>query len=498
VTGGLGHRPADYIGGRWVTIDGAALRSTNPAQPQEVVWAGSPAPEHVGLAVAAARSAFPAWAALDMERRAEHLRRFEAVVRANAPRIAELISDEMGKTLEESRAEARLVADKVRITLGEVSMGRVREYETGVSATRAGRCRFKPHGVMAVIGPFNFPLHLPNGHWVPALAAGNTVVHKPSEKTPAVGQLAAELMNEAGLPAGVFNVVQGGPDVAAHLVRHRGVDGILFTGSWPVGRSILEANLNDPGRIVALEMGGNNPAAVMADCHLKQAILECVRCAFATTGQRCTATRRIILDAPIADRFIPPFCKAASTLVVGPPRSPEPVFMGPLVSETALRGVVDFERRLESAGGRVLVPASRLERPGHFLTPSVVLVDGFPPETDCEVFGPLVQIAVARGLGQAIEMANATRYGLAAAIFTSDRRTWERFFREVRAGCINLNTGTSGASSALPFGGLGCSGNHRPAGAFCIDSCACPVATLVEQSAEAAVPAGVGWDDAWL
>ncbi len=498
MTGVPARAPADYIGGRFVAIEGDALVSTDPARPDRVIWCGAPRAAHVDEAVAAARRALPAWSALSLEERAAHLRAFQRVVVERAERIAGLITDEMGKTLPESLAEAKAVADKVDITLDAVSLGRVREYETAVAPGRVGRCRFKPHGVMAVIGPFNFPLHLPNGHFVPALLAGNTVVFKPSEKTPAVGQLAAELVHEAGLPPGVFNVVQGGPEIAARLVRHGSVDGILFTGSWPVGRRILEANLDTPGRVVALEMGGNNPAVVMPDCHLRQAVIECLRASFATTGQRCTCTRRIIVHRDVADGFIAPFCKAASTLLVGPPRGPEPVFMGPLVSEAAVASVLDSQRRLAGEGGRVLVESCRLERPGHFVTAGVVEVNRFTLEGDCEVFGPLVQIAVVGSLAEAIEQANMTQYGLVAAIFTTDDQAFETFFREARAGCINLNTGTAGASSRLPFGGVGRSGNHRPAGAFSIDYCAYPVATLIERGADVAVPAGVGWDDAWL
>ncbi len=498
MTGPLRHPPSDYLGGRFVELAGDALVSTDPAQPDRVVWQGTPAPDHADRAVAAAAEAFAAWSGLSLDERIAHLRRFQQAVRDRAEELAGLITDEMGKTLAESRFEAGAVAGKVDITLDEISMRRVRDYEVAVSETRAGYCRFKPHGVMAVIGPFNFPAHLPNGHIVPALLLGNTVVVKPSERTPGVGQMLAELMDDAGMPAGVFNVVQGAAETAVRVLGHPNVDGILFTGSWPVGRRILETNLDTPGRIVALEMGGSNPAVIMADAPLRQAVVECARAAFATTGQRCTCTRRIILHRPIADRFLPAFCQAASSLLVGPGRSEEPVFMGPLVSDAAVEAVLDFQAQRAASGGRVLVEASRLERPGHFVTPGVVEVDAFTIDTDREVFGPLAQFSVVDDLDQAIAQANATSFGLAASIFTADDAAYERFFREVRSGCINRNTGTAGASSKLPFGGLGRSGNHRPAAAFAVDYCAYPVANMVETSEQVAVPAGVHWDDAWL
>ncbi|HWB20417.1 MAG TPA: aldehyde dehydrogenase family protein, partial [Phycisphaerales bacterium] len=311
------------------------------------------------------------------------------------------------------------------------------------------------------------------------------------------GELMDEAIRETGAPAGLFNVVQGGAETAQRLVKHEDVDGILFTGSWPVGRSILEANLDRPGRIVALEMGGNNAAVVMNDAHLKQAVIECVRSAFATTGQRCTCTRRILVQEGIAEKFIAAFCKSASTLQVGPGRSATPVFMGPLVSEGAMKNVLKFQDDLERAGGRVLVRMTRMDGPGWFVTPGVVEVERFTMEQDCEVFGPLAQVCVVKSLDEAIEQANATEFGLAASIFTASKEAADEFFLRVNSGCINWNTGTAGASSKLPFGGVGKSGNHRPAGAFSADYCAYPVANMVERSADAAVPAGMMWKDDW-
>ncbi len=498
MTGALEHPPSSYINGRFVPVEGDALVSTDPARPDRVVWSGSPPPEHLDQAVGAARAALADWFARSIDERAEVLRGWQKAVRDDAERIAGVITDEMGKTLTESRAEAKLLGDKVDITLDEISLGRVRDYEVSVAASRAGYCRFKPYGVMAVLGPFNFPAHLPNGHFVPALLLGNTVVFKPSKRTPAVGQVLAELMDRAGVPPGVFNFIGSGRGFAAKLVGHDGIDGILFTGSWPVGRNILEANLDRPGRIMALEMGGNNPAVVMADAHLKQAVVECARAAFATTGQRCTCTRRLIVHRDIADRFIPAFCQVTSSLLIGPGRSEEPVFMGPVVSEDAADEVLEHQGRLARSGGRVLVEAVRMDRPGHFVSPSVVEVDGFSLDTDCEVFGPLAQITVVDDLDEAIEQSNASHYGLAASIFTSDEAAYRRYFAGVRAGCINWNTGTAGASSKLPFGGLGHSGNNRPAAAFSVDYCAYPVANMVEQGPDVTVPAGMPWDDGWL
>jgi len=501
----LKHAPADYLNGRWIDLAaGDGITSTNPAAPDEVVWQAQSNVEHVDQAVAAARRAFPGWAALPTAERHAYLRRYQQVVKANIERIAGIICDESGKTMAESIFEANALIGKVDITLDPAgAWSRITNFEAPVSATRKGINRFKPHGVMAVLGPFNFPAHLPNGHFIPALAAGNTIVFKPSDKTPAVGQVLAEVWEEVGLPAGVFNLVQGAADVASRLVDHDDLDGILFTGSWGVGRRILEANLDRPGRIIALEMGGNNPAVVMDDADLRQAVVECTRAGFATTGQRCTCMRRVIVHEKIADRFRRAFVEAARSLTIGPGRTEPGVFMGPVINDATVRAVLDFQARLARRGGTMLLEARKADLPGHFISPGIVEVDGHAykagdAEHDCEVFGPIVQLSTCRDLRDAIAQANATQYGLAAAIFTQRADDAERFFRDVRAGCINWNTGTAGASSKLAFGGLGHSGNHRPAGAFSVDYCAYPVAAMIEASAEAAVPAGMQFDEAWL
>jgi succinylglutamic semialdehyde dehydrogenase len=312
-----------------------------------------------------------------------------------------------------------------------------------------------------------------------------------------------------------MNLVQGGADVAKALVGHEGIDGVLFTGSWPVGRAIMEANLDRPGRILALEMGGNNAAVVMPDADLKQAAIECVRSAFITTGQRCTCTRRVIVEESIAERFIGVVCKAASNLIIGDPRAEYPVFMGPIISEGAREAVLGFERSASHGGGEVLVQGSAVDVPGAgwYLSPSVIRVDRFTVDArnggggsdpsadagcDVEVFGPLLRVSIARDFDDAIDQANGTRFGLAASIFTRDSTLVERFMSEARAGCVNVNTGTAGASSKLPFGGLGRSGNHRPAGSFSVDYCAYPVAGMFEQGDAAQVPPGMRFDASWF
>lgn len=509
----LRREPSDLVGGRWIPLGGDSIRSVNPARPGETIWKGAPRVDHVGEAVAAARAAQPEWGAWPREKRFAALRRYAELCAARKDEIASLIADETGKVLWDAAGEAGALAAKVGITLDESEHGglrRVSGFELPLTDSRAGRTWFRPHGVMAVIAPFNFPAHLANGHMVPALAMGNTIVLKPSDKTPAVGQLLAELFDEAlsesGAPVGTVNLVQGGAEVARALTTHANIDGILFTGSWPVGRKILEANLDHPGRIVALEMGGNNPAVVMPDCDFRQAVVECARASFITTGQRCTCTRRIIVHRAIADRFIGALCKVATNVVIGDPKSDHPVFMGPIISDEARRAVLDAQEAFARAGGEVLVrsTAPETDAGGFYVSPGVMRVDRFTREReegagcDREVFGPLVRISVTDSLDDAIEQANATCFGLAASIFTTDRAGAERFLTEARAGCVNVNAGTAGASSKLPFGGLGFSGNHRPAGAFSLDYCAYPVAGMLESGDAAPVPLGMRVEEEWL
>jgi len=522
----LANDPCALIAGRALPIPGHGIRSHNPAHPQATVWSGAPDGAHVDQAVAAAREAQKQWGSWPIQKRAQALLAYKALCASRVDQIAGLICDETGKPLWDSKAEAELLGAKVDTTLAglesphaagpSAALSRVSPFEIKVTDSRQGHCRFRPHGVMAVLGPFNFPAHLPNGHIVPALLTGNTVVFKPSDKTPAVGQLLAELLIEAlasaGAPPGVVNMIQGGPDVASRLVAHRAIDGVLFTGSWPVGRRILEANLDHPGRIVALELGGNNPAIVMPDADLRQAAIEVVRSAFVTAGQRCTCTRRAIVHEAIADRFVPLLLKVASTLLIGDPRGigpdhAQPPFMGPMIRREARDAVLDFQSRAARAGGRPLLEAVNPEHPsgGHYITPGILAVErfshaddpGFDAGCDVEVFGPLLRLSRARDFDDALAQANATRYGLASAVFTKDPSLAERFLNESRAGCVNINTGTAGASGKLPFGGLGHSGNHRPAGSFSLDYCAYPVASLVESGPAAPLLPGMRYDDAW-
>lgn len=509
--------PANLIAAERRELSGDRIVSLNPARPALRVWAASPRQDDVKHAVTAARDALPEWRRTPLDDRIAVLNTFADIAKKSAPELTELIMQETGKARWDSAAEANLIATKVAVTIDSTlnaGLARVTGFSLDLGSGKSGTALFKPHGVFAVIGPFNFPAHLPNGHIIPALMMGNTVVFKPSDKAPAVGQFLAERFREAlaahDAPQGAVNLVHGDAPVAQELVAHPDIDGVLFTGSWPVGKAILQANLDTPGKLIALEMGGNNAAVVMPDADLKRAAIECARAAFVTTGQRCTCTRRLLVHEDIAPKLVPLITKVAAGMIVGDPagEAGNDVFNGPIISAKSRADVLDFQRSVLNQNAQPILEATAPEHPedGYYVTPGIAQVERFEitedpthPGRDTEVFGPFLRVATIASLDDAIQQTNATRYGLAASIFTADDDAAHRFLDEARAGCVNINTGTAGASGKLPFGGLGLSGNHRPAGSFSPDYCAYPVASMREPAdAPPPVPAGTHWNDDWL
>ncbi len=457
-----------------------AIRSINPGDPADVVGEFAWHADAVDEAVAAARRAFASWSRTPFEERAALLHRYAEAVTRNAERLAQCISREMGKVLWEARTEAKAVAGKVPITL-EDGMRLVRDAEPeGVP----GKVRYLPRGVMAVIGPFNFPAHLPNGHIVPALATGNTVVFKPASYTPGVGQILAECFDEAGFPPGVFNLVQIPGRHGDRLVGHRDVDGVLFTGSTEVGAHIERLALDQPWKITALEMGGKNPAIVLDDADFDLALYEVLTAAFLTSGQRCTATSRVICQRGIADRFAERLARATRDLAVGAQRDPN-AFMGPLVDREAAESFAEWQRIAREEGAETLAEGGLHPEPpvegGAYVRPSVHRVDEPDPASRYqreELFAPDTCIYTVGSLEEAIALAEDTEYGLACSVFTKSERAYLEVLRGVRAGVINWNRSTVGASSKLPFGGMKRSGNGHPAALFSVYYCTYPVASL--------------------
>jgi succinylglutamic semialdehyde dehydrogenase len=352
--------------------------------------------------------------------------------------------------------------------------------------------RHKPHGVMAVLGPYNFPAHLPNGHIVPALIAGNAVVFKPSEKTPASGELLLKCFHAAGISSAVVQLLIGGPDEGQALVAHPGIDGVLFTGSARAGIAINRKLASNPGKIVALEMGGNNPIVLWDTPKMADAAVLVVQSAFTSAGQRCTAARRLIVKASMYDHAIEEIKKLADRIIVGAPMDEPAPFMGPVIDNHAADQLTESFLYLMSNGGR---PIKHMTRPKGeslpFVSPAMIDVTNMKERPDVELFGPLLQVVRVDDFDAAIAEANNTRFGLAASLIGGTPQEYNRFWANIRAGVVNWNRPTNGASSAAPFGGIGLSGNHRPAAFYAADYCAYPVASAEMDQPRAST--GVGF-----
>ncbi len=457
------------------TLVSETLRSVSPADPADEIghFPVSDGKE-VSQAVARARAAFPDWRDAGFEARAQILRRFRDAARERCAELATLIVREVGKAIWEARAEAALVPAKVDVTLGE-GMRFVLPMEAGSGA----RATYHPRGVLAVLGPFNFPAHLPNGHIIPALATGNTVVFKPSDLAPAVGEWLVEVFRKAGLPPGVIEIVQGGAETGRSLATHPDVDGILFTGSYAVGRALRESTLDQPGKILALEMGGKNAMVVLADADLDLAVSEAAFSICATTGQRCSCASRLFVERPVLESFAEKLAAVLRGVRVGPPLDEE-VFMGPLVSRAAYDKLARYRGLGGEAGGERLLLVEP-DLPAPFVGPGLVRFasaeQAHPYQRD-EIFGPEAALYPIDDLDSAIAAVNDSDYGLVASVMTRDRSAYERCVGRVRTGLLNWNRGTIGASGKLPFGGSGRSGNDRPAGVWSTVYCTVPQAHL--------------------
>jgi succinylglutamic semialdehyde dehydrogenase len=432
----------------------------------------------VDAAVARARAAFPAWRDAGAQARAELLRRFAGVARAREEELARLIAREVGKAIWDARGEARLLAAKVDATL-EQGLRFVADFDGGPGA----RARYHPRGVLAVLGPFNFPAHLPNGHLVPALATGNAVVLKPSELAPGVGAWLARAFAEAGLPAGVLQIVQGRADTGRSLALHPEVDGVLFTGSYAVGRALAEATLDQPGKLLALEMGGKNGMLVLDDADLELAAAEAAVSIAATTGQRCSCLSRLFVGRRVVDAFQERLVALLAGLRIGAPLDEE-TFMGPLVSRTAFEKLERFRAGALEAGGELVLRRDP-GAPPPFAGPGLVrfasLEQRHPYQRE-EIFGPEAALYPVGDLDEGIAALNDSDYGLVASVVTRSRSVFEHARGRVRTGLLNWNRGTIGASGRLPFGGLRRSGNDRPAGILAALYCTFPQAVLENEA----------------
>jgi succinylglutamic semialdehyde dehydrogenase len=469
------------INGQWQAGHGAQFASVNPANNQ-VVWQGNGADaEQVDAAVKAARVAFYQWSALPLAGRLKIVQAFADQLTTNSEIMARLIAEETGKALWESRTEVGAMTGKIAISI------RAHEERTGtVENPMAGArafIRHKPHGVVAVFGPYNFPGHLPNGHIVPALIAGNTVLFKPSELTPKVAEYTVQLWQQAGLPAGVISLLQGEVATGKALAGHPGIDGLFFTGSSNTGHLLHQQYAGQPGKILALEMGGNNPLVVKDVADIDAAVHDIIQSAFISSGQRCTCARRLFLQRGAnGDAILAKLIEATRKIKVGQPFAEEQPFYGAMISARAAAGMVKAQADIQAAGGVSLVELTQIDPELGFVTPGIIDVTQAAALPDEEHFGPLLKVYRYEDLDAAIDEANNTAFGLSAGLLADQEADYQHFFGRIRAGIVNWNKPITGASSAAPFGGIGASGNHRASAYYAADYCAYPVSSVEASS----------------
>lgn len=470
-----------YIAGQWQPGQGESLQSLDPVS-QAVLWQGQGATAaQVDAAVSAARGAFSLWAAHSLDGRIAVLERFAACLKSRADEVARAIGEETGKPLWEAATEVNSMVGKVAISIQSY---RERTGEkSGPLGDATAVLRHKPHGVVAVFGPYNFPGHLPNGHIVPALLAGNCVLFKPSELTPKVAELTVQCWIEAGLPEGVLNLLQGGRETGVALAGHPGIDGLFFTGSSRTGNLLHAQFAGRPDKILALEMGGNNPLIVDQVADVDAAVYTIVQSAFISAGQRCTCARRLLVpQGEWGDALLARLVQVAGQIKVGRFDEQPAPFMGSVISLQAAAQLMQAQQELLAKGATALLAMTQPQVDAALLTPGILDVTAVSDRPDEEFFGPLLQVIRYDSFDSAIAEANATAYGLAAGLLSDSRARFEQFWLHSRAGIVNWNKQLTGAASTAPFGGIGASGNHRASAYYAADYCAYPVAGLESDS----------------
>jgi succinylglutamic semialdehyde dehydrogenase len=468
---------SNYINGEWLAGSGAELATIDPSTGRQTWTSNASSLEDIARAAQAAHDSFEAWALTPLAERIAIATRFRDLLKDNAESLAATIAEEVGKPLWEARTEVATMANKIDISV------QAHAARTGESATKVADgnavLRHRPHGVFAVYGPYNFPGHLPNGHIVPALIAGNTLLFKPSEYAPRTAVRTVQLWEQAGLPKGVLNLVNGGRDTGIALGQQALIDGVLFTGSSQTGAALHKQFGGQPGKMLALEMGGNNPLVVWDVQDIDAAVHHTVMSAFISAGQRCTCARRLVIENGAAgDAFLARLVAVAAQLQVGPSNAEPQPFMGPVVSSAVAARLVQAQEDMVAKGGKLLLAMRQLDPNTGFVTAGIVDTTDAQGIPDEEWFGPLLQVIRVASFDEALRVANATDYGLAASLLSPSEDLWQRFAVRARAGIVNWNRPTTGAASSAPFGGVGKSGNHRPSAYYAADYCAYPVASI--------------------
>jgi len=477
----------DYIQGRFVPVEDAngELESRNPADLDAPSIPFPFAYERVGEVVGAARSAFLSWKRMPFSDRLSILQKYRKVLVERRTEIEFTLSWEIGKPLWESKQEFSTMLTM----LDDVLACRAEPFapqQVEIEEDCTGVVRRFPRGVAVVISPSVMPLIIPHSHFLPALVMGNTVVLKSSKHSPGVGQLIAEAFHDAGIPAGVFNVIHGDSELSRRLVSHSDVDTVFFTGSSEAGSKIAKQVAPDYWKLAVLDLGGKNTVVVWDDCHYQKALHDAALSAFITSGQRCTSTDRILVHEKIFDRFVNDLHQIAKKIKVGYALSdgPDTPFLGPLVSEAALEHYLRTQGMAVREGCEEIMRGKTLERDkrGYFVSPSIHWVTKPDPKSmyqKTEVFGPDAAIYKVGDLSETAEIINLSPFGMVATVYTAARENYARLLEESRVGLFHWNRPTTDVSYRLPYGGVKRSSNARPMGSLAAQQC-----TVVQSSLE--------------
>lgn len=484
----------DYFDGNFTHKDGLKtndISSTNekiekfcPGDLTHKLWVARIDYNNIDKVIDSSLQGFHLWRKLSFSERISFLKKYAEIVKKRSDDIALAIALETGKPLWESKTEAKSVETKVQVTITDSFKRIEKETIENVLPHIDGHTIKKPLGPTLVIGPFNFPCHLANGQILASLLAGNSIIFKPSEKTMYSSQLLIECFHEAGFPKGVINFINGTAKTTQDILRHEAIKGIYFTGSYAVGKKILEAVGTDIKKLVALELGGKNATIIHKDADINHALPELLRACFLSSGQRCTSTSLIVIHRDLEQEFIQKFKTLTEKIIIDHPTKfkTEP-FMGPLIDAHAVSLYNKFCDLGKANGAEEIIGLSEVKTSfeGHYVNPTIHYLKEARkdnPFTQEEIFGPNCCFIPYSFIEEAINIANISDYGLASSVFTQDKEIYNLCLRDIDAGIINLNRSTVGASARLPFGGVKNSGNHHPSAVTMIDSCVSVISSL--------------------
>jgi len=467
------------INGQWQAGLGDQIVSREPTS-QEIIWQGHGASsDQVKQAIMAAHEAFDSWRKQDVSERLKYLHRFEKLVKQYKTELVEALCQDTGRPIWETQLEIQAVADKAELAF-EAYLQRTGER---VMATTGGhiQLRHKPHGVLAVITSFSFPASISTGYIIPALLAGNTIVFKGSERTPKIADLLAQIWFEVGLPAGVFNHLQGDHEIGQAILQHPDINGVLFTGRTDNGIRINQMLASSPDKLICLNMSANNPLIIGEVNNLNAALYQILHSAFISTGQRCSNARRLYLpDNAFGDHLIEELIEQCHLLFIGRYDEQPCPFMGPVINLPAAKQIRKQQQQLLSQGAHVLLSAHQADENSAIMSPGLLDISAMKEPFDQEIFGPILQIHRYQAFEQAIELANKSKFILTSGLISDKQSQFDEFDCTIQSGVVNWNQPITGVSGAAPYGGVGLSSNHRPGGWYSADYCAYPTTTMYQ------------------